>query len=747
LHYYYGKGEPMPIRGGSASSMTMAANVPMADAERTMDIKSRERPMGTGDTLVEPVIRKDFPDTVFWGPIIRTNYRGQATVRFNFPDTLTTWRATLRGITRDTKVGSARTDLVTRKNLIVRLQTPRFLTQRDQATISSITHNYLESTKVVRNVMEGDGVKLESTGVMNGSIPSGGEQRFDYLFSAPESGEAVLTSKSLTDEESDAMQLKLPILPHGTMKQYNLNGEVENEIVQSIGISEEFDPGSFTCVLTVSPSIAAAIFPALEYLAGYPYGCVEQTMSRFIPTAIVAKTVSELGVYNQKLEYRLPAMMSAGLKRLYKFQHADGGWGWWQNDSTSPYMTAYVVFGLTLAQRAGYSIDSDVFIRGKHYLEDQVQYLEDRLPLLNFILYTLSFTGEIQAEPLQRTFNNRDDLNDYQRALLAMTFFNVGDLDKGRIMLRNLMDFARIDEEHGTCSWGRTAGYYPWYEDGVEATAVALQAFTHLDPQNPVVQQIMKWLVLNRKGSKWKSSRDTAMVVYALCDYLKQSEELRPDYQLKIYLDDRLFRELNVDSGVLSREDMELDIPAHEIKGRNPNLRIVKNGRGNLYYNLNISYFTLEEDIKGVGGELTVFRTYNLLIPRVTESGMEEFRRIPLYSGEIMKSGDRIEVELRIIAYNDFEYIVVEDPKPAGMEAMELTSGHTYAGRLCANLELRDEKVAFFINSLKQGEYTITYELRAEVPGKFHGMPAKVYAMYVPEFTSISDEFRITIED
>jgi uncharacterized protein YfaS (alpha-2-macroglobulin family) len=63
------------------------------------------------------------------------------------------------------------------------------------------------------------------------------------------------------------------------------------------------------------------------------------------------------------------------------------------------------------------------------------------------------------------------------------------------------------------------------------------------------------------------------------------------------------------------------------------------------------------------------------------------------------------------------------------------------------NQELRDQFVAFFITALPNGKHQITYELRAETPGKFHGLPTIGHAMYVPEIRCNSDEFRVTIQD
>ena len=115
--------------------------------------------------------------------------------------------------------------------------------------------------------------------------------------------------------------------------------------------------------------------------------------------------------------------------------------------------------------------------------------------------------------------------------------------------------------------------------------------------------------------------------------------------------------------------------------------------------------------------------------------------------GATLASGDIIEVELHLKSDNDYDYVVFEDMKPAGCEAVETRSGTAYGDGLCSNFELRDEKVAFFVDTLRQGERRITYKLRAEIPGKFHALPTNAYAMYTPDIRALSDEFRITVTD
>ena len=100
-------------------------------------------------------------------------------------------------------------------------------------------------------------------------------------------------------------------------------------------------------------------------------------------------------------------------------------------------------------------------------------------------------------------------------------------------------------------------------------------------------------------------------------------------------------------------------------------------------------------------------------------------------TGDAVESGDKIEIVLTITSKNTYDYLVFEDMKAAGFEPVQVRSG--YGGNdMGAYMELRDEKVVFFTDALETGKHVITYAMRAEVPGRFHAMPTKAYAMYAP---------------
>ncbi|NIM07123.1 MAG: hypothetical protein GTN69_04815, partial [Armatimonadetes bacterium] len=303
-------------------------------------------------------VRKKFPDTAFWNPTIVTDAEGKASVSFEIPDTLTTWRATARGITLNTEVGETTAKVLCSKDLLVRLQTPRFFVQRDHLTLSAIAHNYTKKTQDLSVWLEAPGLRSVSGGKaakpVNFSLEPDGIRRVDWEIEIPSSGAREITVYvKAASGLSDAMALTLPALPHGRERLEWRSGAVETEKEELFTLRQDAVPNAGDLRIRVSPSLASVVLGALEYLAKYPYGCTEQTMSAFLPDVVVAGALKELKISNPKLERELPKMVQKGLNRLYRFQHDDGGWGWWRYDDSDPWMTSYVVFGLLIAKEHG----------------------------------------------------------------------------------------------------------------------------------------------------------------------------------------------------------------------------------------------------------------------------------------------------------------------------------------------------------------------------------------------------------
>ena len=104
--------------------------------------------------MVQPTIRTKFADTALWLGALTTAQDGTADVSLNMPENLTTWRIKVWGMGHGTRVGQGQTDVVTRKDLIIRLEAPRFFVQTDEVVLSAVVHNYLKAKKSVQVVLD-----------------------------------------------------------------------------------------------------------------------------------------------------------------------------------------------------------------------------------------------------------------------------------------------------------------------------------------------------------------------------------------------------------------------------------------------------------------------------------------------------------------------------------------------------------------------------------------------------------------
>jgi uncharacterized protein YfaS (alpha-2-macroglobulin family) len=152
-----------------------------------------------GDPPTQPQVRQDFPDAIYWIADLVTDASGEARVSVRYPDALTTWRLTARAITPDTRAGVALARTTTTKDLIVRLVTPRFLTEGDEVVLPTIVHNYSPDEQPARVAVTATGLDdLTPQQAATGAIASGGERRDDWQASAPVPGVATVTATATT---------------------------------------------------------------------------------------------------------------------------------------------------------------------------------------------------------------------------------------------------------------------------------------------------------------------------------------------------------------------------------------------------------------------------------------------------------------------------------------------------------------------------------------------------------------------
>jgi uncharacterized protein YfaS (alpha-2-macroglobulin family) len=704
-----------------------------------------------GGDLVQPKVRKAFPDTAYWSPAVITDASGRARVSVDFPDSLTSWRTTVRAITADTKGGSSIARVIVRKNLMVRFAAPRFFRQGDEVTVSTIVHNYLQTPKTVRMSLDATGVQFAGDhAARDVNVPSRGEAKVDWRLhaSAVGGGSAVLTAKALTNEESDAMEITLPVKAFGVRMGIPKSGTIgaQSGSQKTDIVFPTSDPQSHSIDVTLSSSVAGPIFSALDYLATYPYGCTEQTMSSFLPDIILAQTTSKLKLKTTVPPADLNKMIRAGLERLYDYQHSDGGWGWWKEDESHVFMTAYVVGGLSQAKDAGYDVDQEKIAKAKDWLRKTLREHPNMIADLEaYVVYALELGGERSTETRDRMWSKRGKFSAQGWAHAGLAMHLAGDA-----RAKEAADALKksVEENEQEAYWKAKNDYlldiYD-FDDSPETTAVALKLLTAIDPQNPLLPKVAQWLVAHRdEGYWWMSTKQTANVVFGLTDYLVQSHEFDANFTADVLLNGKVIatKRFAVDSTMAPPVTMKVDAAA--LNGANGTVEVRKSGAGRLYWSARGNYYSTQKRAYQTGSlKLNVARDFYRL-RSVRRSDKIVYALDPL-NGPV-QVGDVLAIHLTVSG-DDWKYLLIEDPIPAGTEFIEKDDLYELESRprwwsWAWRREFHDDRAAFF-NYYMRGAQDYYYLLKVVNPGVFEVSPTLVQPMYQPKVMATGDSMKV----
>jgi uncharacterized protein YfaS (alpha-2-macroglobulin family) len=705
------------------------------------------------DRLIQPKVRKAFPDTIFWAAEVNTGANGHAGVDFDFPDSLTTWRATARGITADTRVGSTTQKTIVRKNVILRLAVPRFFTQGDEMTISAIVHNYLTDTKQARVLIEAKGLEFIGATSQDVSIPSKGDVKVDFRVRVPAGTEAVITGKALTNEESDAMELTLPVHPQGVKLTDSRAGSLAagGKTDFMLSFPPQVAPGSRGIEVHLSPSIAGAVFGALDYLTSFPYGCTEQTMSSFLPNIVVSQAMKDLNLKTHQDPELLQQKITAGMERLYDFQHPDGGWGWWKTDESQIFMTAYVVSGLAQARAAGQPVKDEVLQRATKWLRAAY----DKEPTMvadikAYVNYALALAGASDSGRLDGAWNERSKMSAYGLAQIGLAFDALKD-KRAAEAARLVESAAKQNDAEASWPLGDDTLMGVRIDSAPEATAYAIKLIARVDPQSPLLPKAALWLMNHRnEGWYWVSTEQTAMVVFGLTDYLKITRELNASFTATVLVNDKQAAAKTFTAGdALAPGEFVVNLREGDLNTSANRVRVQMAGAGRLYWSVREEYSSTEPRLARTGTvALNILRDYYKLSPAKTNDRIV-WDLNPLQGP--VSPGDVLAVRITVTGGN-WRYLLMEDPIPAGTEFIErddlyeLKQKPDWWGWWFSRRELHDDRMAIFQTWFNQGQQQYVYLLKVVNPGVFHVNPAKVQPMYQPNIFATSEARTVEVK-
>ncbi|MFQ3584277.1 MAG: alpha-2-macroglobulin family protein, partial [Cyanobacteriota bacterium] len=696
---------------------------------------------GGADKLANQ-IRQDFQDTAAWFPDLVTDDNGWAQVQVRWPDNLTTWRLTARAATADTQVGSALSNLLVSKDLLVRLAAPRFFRVGDTLTLAAIVQNRTDQVQRVEVRLEVPGnLQLSSNPRQRITVAAQGAERVEWPVQVLGAGETTVRVWAEGSTLQDALQLRIPSQPFGAVQRFSEAGQLQGSTARTLPLPwpQTWVPGSRQARLELASSPVAALLGPLDYLVEFPYGCTEQTLSRFLPALAVAQAGEQLGLslQSQTLE-RLPKVLRAGLQRLEESQNFDGGWGWWAYDSSNPYLTGYILQGLALAKAAGYAPKEWQVERALTYLREQLGQPQALSPDLQaFVAYSLALWDPSSSPS---TLPAGEELSTFGLAYRGLTAMHQGQTDLAQAALDQALQRHQADPQG---RWfipaSGLSAQAPFHErstyDEMEVAGPLLQLATQL--RDPRTAELATAILQQRQDNRWRTTKATADALLGLTAYYQAQIQETPGPGEVLVLNGTTGSPVGRWSATADNPRQRIELADTDVDTLS-SLRLEKSGPGPLYYSLTGEAFTPNPPPAENQG-FRVTRSYFRLQPQRQSNGQILYRERPLQAGDSVHAGEMLLGRLTVEAEQDSHYVMIEDPLPSGAEITSqdprLLTGSTaeyWWNWFWTHQENREDRVAFFSTFLEKGSHEFVYLFRPEIPGQFQISPAFAEEMYDP---------------
>ncbi|EIE02554.1 alpha-2-macroglobulin family protein [Leptospira licerasiae] len=687
----------------------------------------------------EDQARDRFKDTSYWNAKVKTGPDGTATVSFNLPDNLTSWRVTAIAITPDTKVGKGQTSFVTKKDLMILGGIPRFIIKGETQKVSATISNQSPSKLPIKVTVKAEGAKIIGNSETTINLEPGQNQSLHFDVQTvvdPKVKSAKISILAAGAGYQDLLKSEIPLKTWGLPKTISDSlGMEEGEHSGVLSLEAPKELGDPRLEVRLSPASLPALRQSLDYLADYPYGCVEQTMSRFYPLLSAQKA----GFINERLRKELPKMIDVGLKRVAELQRTDGGFGWFEGGVESDVlMSAYVYRGLAVSQKNGAKVSAPVLNRARAYLYDVLGKGDLSPNVKAYIIFSLSEGGNVEDSIVDGLVKSSAKLNQYGQALLSLTLANKGKKAEASTWFKKGIETSGFGKKpfFKLTSYGKNPR---WEEDRIETISALLSAGVRLGEDKVVLSNLASSLLSNRIELAWNNSRDTSAAVLALSEFLSSIRESETPANVEIVLNGTSLKTVILPPKSEQGELYKIPIPSELIRSGPNKVEVLKKDGPVLYATASLYYTDRSKKIQAYSNGIKVKRTYYKL--------KVDSNDITPVESKTFQPGDLVMVEVSVQKEGDVDsYYQIEDSLLPGFSFLQKDAEY-YAGDLkmeYLSRQVYDDKAVFFVGGPTK-EFKVRYFIRAEVGGKYKVIPARASLMYYSEVTGASSDDEINV--
>lgn len=660
-----------------------------------------------------PAVRSRFVASAYWAPALVTDDRGVAEFAFTAPDNLTAFRVMAVAADTGARFGSGDARLTIAKPLMAIPVLPRFLGADDTLAVGVVIHDHTGQAGKATVTITAQGATV-ATDTQEIDVPADGSARVRFAVTTS-SADAAATFGFVVKRngEQDALAVTVPIRKPRVRDTATVaeDAGTGRRHVLDLPVAAATIRGESELVITADRTGLGDVEPSLRYLVEYPYGCLEQTMSKFVPLAKAKDLSGSLGIDGLS-RTKMDEYLKAGVAKVAHHQHEDGHFSLWPDSTTYPHLTALAMWGLTEAEKAGVTVPQDTLDRGAAAL---TAWLDDAATIdgdnhgatAAMAAWVLAVRGQPHAGAVARLYELRASLPRWGQAFLVRALI-AGKAKKALITEAMAALVAAVTDDGQTAHVVETTTSDDdhFMTSDARATAMVLAALVEASPDHPLIPKLVAGLKeARRRDGRWESTEDNLWALVALADYARGAAKGSG----KIVIDaggTRLARHTVKGGGVVVVRT-KLDALTAD--------QLTIDADDGVHWTARLTQVSPDDGAAQSTG-FGITREY------LDASGA------PVTT---VKAGDLVTVQLAVIVGADTEWVALVDPLPAGLEAVNPAlagSSDTTVG--WDHTELRDDRVQWFADHLDQGWMVMSYKARATIDGTFAAPPATIEAMY-----------------
>lgn len=709
-------------------------------------------------------LRKLFMSTAYWNPGVMVGRDGKAFVEFHLPDNLTTYRIMAVVTDENSRVGSADDHVLVRKPLMIQPVLPRFLYPKDELRVEALVFNGTDSPGEIRVNSQFKGLDLiKGSSSQRATVKPGESHSFKFAVKVTGKKEAVIRfSAVLAGHTTDAVEKKLPILSVGNRKTIVASKLVHGKGAVSVTLPANRIPGSVKMEVVTSTTVLSELKDSVQYLMRYPNGCIEQTTSTAYPLVVLKDLLPEIGIEVNRAD--LKKFSEAGIRRILSFQTPSGGLSYWPGGSQPhAFATAFGLTALIEAKKRGYDVPDKALAGMADYLEQALRKgkITERIPHGNMadadtralFVMTLGRLGRPQPGYISVLWRSREKLTPFGLAFLAIAVKEMpGDQSLLQPILEEIRKAANEEEAEAYFTGKRKGGWS--FDSPLRTHGSALIAYASSGGSGEMSGKLLNGLLKRRRRGLWGNTQENVFGIMGVHTIAARKDSGAkgggaPEITLNIHgreISEPEMEELSKRVRRLTVQESELGI--REGKEETREIVLKNSGGGSIYLTVRTWYdVPLDERYKKPRSNgFTITRRYETMAGESLE-------------GKIIPLGSLVRVRVKVKTNKEHHYAAIDDKLPAGLEPLNTSLATTervsrgqfttIAQRSLSVLsysEIRDHRVAFYVDEMLPAEYEYTYVARATTPGTFLRPSGRVEAMYQPEICGITNIDEVTVK-